>query len=210
MDKKWICLISLNEEIKHIISKNYEQYGFSLVSVSTLLEAADYLDQIQFLGVIIDPDVWLEEHANLLQWAYNKVGSFGYVVIIKKPFVESDIIEYLKKCQKYNSLTQDLRDTLFEEYQQNVPKKISEIQLLLDKLKEQVEERTLITLRLYVHKLAGNAGLFGYDQVSNECRIFEQEINSNLEKQIKDINIELYEKYLANICHGFSYGEKNA
>ena len=64
------------------------------------------------------------------------------------------------------------------------------MQILIDEIRKKPTEKDLKELRLQVHKLAGSAGLYGYNEVSQICKEFDQLLVQETEHLIlqKDIS----------------------
>ena len=74
--------------------------------------------------------------------------------------------------------------TLFQiqqEYKEGIPQKLSELSALIKAVQRQATVETLTALRFSIHKFAGNAGTFGYMEVSIFCKQFEIEIVKKME-----------------------------
>lgn len=69
---------------------------------------------------------------------------------------------------------------LKDEYYKTVPDKLSQMRSLIDSLKENWNKDNLIAFRFTVHKIAGSAGSFGYERVSEICKVVEQSILDEL------------------------------
>jgi HPt (histidine-containing phosphotransfer) domain-containing protein len=65
---------------------------------------------------------------------------------------------------------------LQQEYQNSIPGKLDSIKQLINAVKKSPDVTTLSALRAAVHKLAGNAGTYGYMEVSDTCRQWEREL----------------------------------
>ncbi len=76
-----------------------------------------------------------------------------------------------------------MSEELLEEYRKTIPEKIAFLQHLIARVKEKASEEHLKDLRLAVHKLAGNSGMYGYMRVSDICKEFEKEIVKSMEEK---------------------------
>ena len=87
--------------------------------------------------------------------------------------------------KKFNSIPPEL----LEKYKKNIPKKLEQIQSLIKKLKQQKDVSVLNELHLQIHKLAGNAKLYGYSSVSHLCKKMDAELTERkktFEKEFPD------------------------
>ncbi len=73
-----------------------------------------------------------------------------------------------------HSMDQNTLDGLKKEYIKSIPKKIKYLEDLIDMMKEKKDQETLKNFRFEVHKLAGNAGTYGFSKVSQLCKAQEQ------------------------------------
>lgn len=94
-----------------------------------------------------------------------------------------------------------------EVYKHSIPEKMKRLQDLVNHLHERFDEETLRSLRLEVHKLAGNAGTYGYMPVSKICKQFDEELLlmiQNLKSIPNDPNwSNNFDAYLNKIKEGF-------
>jgi HPt (histidine-containing phosphotransfer) domain-containing protein len=63
-----------------------------------------------------------------------------------------------------------------QEYNSSIPGKVAKLHQLVDTLHASWGEASLKALRIEVHRLAGNAGVYGYLRVSEICKKFEDEL----------------------------------
>jgi chemotaxis protein histidine kinase CheA len=97
---------------------------------------------------------------------------------------------------------------LMDNYKNSIPKKIKDLQLLIDNLRNSISEEGLKALRMEVHKIRGNAGSYGFMPVTEICASFE---NVLLEKiaNFKDAPVDQnviteFDLYLKQIKEAFS------
>jgi len=98
-------------------------------------------------------------------------------------------------------------ETITENYRKKIPETLATLRKLLDNVKNNLSDETLKALKFQIHKLAGNAGVYGYVQVSEICKEFDSELSLKIEalKHGKDDLrwINHFECYLEKIEEGF-------
>lgn len=102
--------------------------------------------------------------------------------------------------------SEDLKK-LREFYIGTIPEKLELIEKLIQEMETTVYEKTLIELRMHIHKIAGSAGTYGFPTVSVICRQFEGEILKKIE-EIKNSSGDptwmiLFRSYLKKIKKEF-------
>jgi HPt (histidine-containing phosphotransfer) domain-containing protein len=100
-------------------------------------------------------------------------------------------------------------EKLEEEYKNSIPEKIDSLQKHIENLRQAMNEETLKTLRIEVHKIAGTAGSFGFSQVSKICKEFEQDLIQKM-KEFPSFHgnsqwITDLDNYLIKVRKGFSH-----
>lgn len=70
----------------------------------------------------------------------------------------------------------ELPNELKEKYQKSLPEKLALIQQLIKDLHQAITREHLSSLHFQLHKLAGNAGTFGYPKISQLCRTWEERL----------------------------------
>lgn len=82
-----------------------------------------------------------------------------------------------------------------QDYLNALPEKIQEITRAIDALKQQVAEGPLGELRHHVHKLAGNAGSFGFQKATELCKAWDVKLKEMVdqysEEKVKQMVPEL-------------------
>ena len=68
---------------------------------------------------------------------------------------------------------------LMEKYKKSIPDKLSKIHELINEVKRSPTQEALAALRLAIHKLAGSAGTYGYEQASILCQELEKKLVRN-------------------------------
>ncbi|MBI5274503.1 MAG: Hpt domain-containing protein [Chlamydiales bacterium] len=81
-------------------------------------------------------------------------------------------------------IPQDAFKKIQETYLQGLSEKFKEIDRLFNQLKNQWNKEDIVALRFIIHKLAGNAGTFGFPKVSDLCHIWDQKLIAMLEQPI--------------------------
>lgn len=107
----------------------------------------------------------------------------------------------------------DSFQTIFDEYRASIPIRVESLRILIDKMRTNPSESNLKEFRLQIHKLAGNAGIYGYEEVSKICKEFDLQLMNKIAQfaQMKnpedwapeDWAIE-FDIYLEKIKKGFS------
>jgi len=80
-------------------------------------------------------------------------------------------------------MEEEIPEELLEEYRKTIPEKLASLKQLIDLVVEEASEEHLKDLRMAVHKLAGNSGMYGYMKVSDICRKFEKEVIKSIEEK---------------------------
>ena len=75
----------------------------------------------------------------------------------------------------------DVLSQLQHEYEETISQKIQLLSDLIEALKQKKDTDSLTALRGEVHKIAGNAGSFGFGEVSALCKEMEQELVKRIE-----------------------------
>lgn len=77
----------------------------------------------------------------------------------------------------------DFLDDLKNEYRASIPEKIAKIESLIKAIETGFSNETVTTLKKELHKIAGSAGSYGFEEVSRFCK--KKEVS--LEEDLKDI-----------------------
>ena len=97
---------------------------------------------------------------------------------------------------------------LKEEYCKTFPMKLERIRSLIDSLKKNWTKDNLDPLRFDIHKLAGSAGTYGYDKISEMSKVIEEYIIKELDHfDPLSINKELLiklDQFFESLRQGFS------
>lgn len=72
-------------------------------------------------------------------------------------------------------------EKLKQDYKNKIPEKIQEITKLIETLKNQPSDKAFADVRNWIHKLAGNAGSFGYNSVSVFCKEWDRKLTKAME-----------------------------
>ena len=105
-------------------------------------------------------------------------------ICIKPPSygVFLELLHHFKS--KEASLVVDAFSHIMNDYRSSIPNRLELFQELINEIRKNPREETLKELRLQVHKLAGHAGLYGYENVGIICKELDEIIVSNVD----DIN----------------------
>ena len=91
-----------------------------------------------------------------------------------------------------------------DQYEKTIPDKIKSIEEAFIKLKKDTKKENVEELRMIVHKIAGSAGMYGYDEVSVDCKAIDLELKDWLEKSEES----LPEKELSDLEHALEKVKK--
>lgn len=70
-------------------------------------------------------------------------------------------------------LPPEIFEKLLVEYKKSLPGRLDAIRKAIDDLKREGSKQNLGAFRFLVHKMAGNAGTFGFGRVTELCRAWE-------------------------------------
>lgn len=98
-------------------------------------------------------------------------------------------------------------EKIYAEYRASVPEKLKLLEDLIIEVKKTGSEDTLKQLRMQIHKITGNAGTYGFTNVSEICK----EFTTILHKKTETINQSKtdptwgddFDIYLKKIKEGF-------
>jgi len=99
-----------------------------------------------------------------------------------------------------------LPEALIEDYNQSIPEKLSRLRKNFDSVKSHYCEENLTNLRKEVHKIAGNAGTYGYLSVSIYCKECEKELIDQIQRNNSSESserIKILERFLEKIEQEF-------
>lgn len=208
MDKLKICLVSSDKDLKDRFEFLTQSFEIQLITAKTLEEAAQIFVTKYFDGVVIDADIQHEMNTDLIHWAIERWGDKRFAKVINKPIEQNEIQELLKEFSKAVDVAPSIPESLLKEYNASIPRKIQALQNLIDEMRGSIQESSLKSLRSEVHKLAGNAGTYGYMEVSNICKEFEQLLIKRLQDFADNKNnpntVAEFDAYLKNITNAFN------
>ena len=75
----------------------------------------------------------------------------------------------------------DVLKELQQEYEESIPQKVQLLSDLIDQVKKEKNKESLTALRGEAHKIAGNAGSFGFGEVSALCKEMDQKLVREIE-----------------------------
>lgn len=93
-------------------------------------------------------------------------------------------------------------ERLVQKYRASIPSKLQEIQQALEELEKNKTKEDLQNLRMLVHKIAGNAGTFGYGRVSELCRGMDVALSQMLKG---DLALQLHPKFFSDFKAFFTH-----
>lgn len=118
--------------------------------------------------------------------------NLGVDYVLDKPINTFQIRQLLVKlCQLNDELSKiesfaiesfadEIFENLKENYQKTIPDKIERLEKLILNIQKDPTKDNLQTLRGEVHKIAGSAGCYGFDYVSELCKNLEKDLISQL------------------------------
>lgn len=84
-------------------------------------------------------------------------------------------------AEKIHPLVEKLKK-LRKGYIEEFPKKRKELEIELNKVKGKIEPFQFASLKLLVHRIAGNAGSFGFPETGKLCKEFDEHIQQLIDK----------------------------
>ena len=81
----------------------------------------------------------------------------------------------------YYPMENKILEELKKQYKEGIPGKIQKIESLIQSFNQSWTKDSLKALRIEIHKLAGNAGTYGYLDVSVLCKKLDQELMPYIE-----------------------------
>jgi UDP-N-acetyl-D-glucosamine dehydrogenase len=158
-----------------------------------------YRDSLQIIGLTSIPldDLKQQFPSGLAHFTEICIKPLDYEMVFR--MLQNSLPVYWEKKNAFHHL--------ISEYQATIPDRIELLRNLIQEMKEKPNEKTLKELRLQVHKLAGNAGLYGYNEVSQICKDFDKLLTKDIEDFKKYANtpekIETFHTYLEKIKKAF-------
>lgn len=81
-----------------------------------------------------------------------------------------------------NDIPEELRP-VYEQYKNEIPQKLNEIRRSIENLPAENTFENLQQLRFFIHKMGGNAGIFGFRKASDLCKEREEKLRPFLDKK---------------------------
>lgn len=95
-----------------------------------------------------------------------------------------------------------------EDYLKSIPEKLNAMSSLVEGFKNQPTAENVKTLRNHVHQLAGNAGTFGFQEVTDLCKTWDLKLKDIVEnfapEKIQGILGEL-EPFIQKVKEAFNH-----
>lgn len=107
-------------------------------------------------------------------------------------------------------LNSDIYQKILADYRNTIPSKLTQLQQLIDAIHQNASAETLQALRLLVHKLAGNAGTYGYMDVTILCKKLDLELLKNIEEFNQGKTNPVFETGLESYLEQIRKGYENA
>lgn len=103
-----------------------------------------------------------------------------------------------------SGLPQEVFDKLLKEYQKTIPERLTALRNAIRALREEKNQKKVEEARFLVHKMAGNAGTFGYKKVSELCKTWDQKLATI---KVEELNVAELESFFQLIEKEFNqYG----
>lgn len=116
---------------------------------------------------------------------------------------------FKKEVHLMTDLNSDVYKKILLDYRSTISGKLEQLQQLVDALHQNASTETLQALRLLVHKLAGNAGTYGYMDVTIHCKKLDVELLRNIEEFNRGQTNPVFEisldTYLQQIKKGYEH-----
>lgn len=237
--QKKILIIDDDAACSLYLEKGLNLYGHKVVIANTGKHGLEAFFKDSYDAVLLDiflPDVNGIEVARRIRDEKGK--SFPLIGIsgtnmnsLKKQFSHEDLEHFTEifiKGFEYQNLFYFLQDSqqqayseeensfqnLIRSYQASIPDRLELLEGLLLEMKKKPNEKTLKEFRLQIHKLAGNAGLYGYEEVSKICKEFDDLLGKDIALFQESANtqdwMEKFNSYLEKIKKGFKNEKESA
>ncbi|QLH35012.1 MAG: Hpt domain-containing protein [Parachlamydiaceae bacterium] len=115
-----------------------------------------------------------------------------------KPFTYGLLLEKLHLFNQAKTPKEQSLLMIIEDYRASIPNRLELLQSLVDEMRKNPRLETLKELKLQIHKLAGSAGLYGYEQVSLICKEFDERLSIKIEQFEKEKTLENLENEFEN------------
>lgn len=230
-DAPTILVIDDDVDCCLFIEKSLSFQGYRVISATNGKEGLGLLEKNNCLGVLLDIFLPDSDGVDIAHQIKKKKGDNFPVIALTctpfetlkrrfpntlsifndiciKPFTYEVLLEKVHHFDFSENAAQDPFHSIIEDYRASIPSRLELLQALIDGIRTNPTEETLKELRLQIHKLAGSAGIYGYDDVSKVCKEFDE----LLEQRIKEFEQEKkaegwsddFESTLEVIRKGFS------
>ncbi len=231
-ESKTIVVIDDDIDCCLFLEKTLTYHGYHVLFATTGKEGLVILNKNNCAGVFLDISLPDKDGVEVAKLIKEKKGAAFPIVAVTctpleslkhqysqdlsifndiciKPFTHELLLE---KLHHFNlPINKDKASTfqnILEDYRASIPSRLELLQILINEFRTKPREDILKDLKLQVHKLAGNAGMYGYDAVSTICKEFD----SLLDQKIKEFDqhpasadwANTFESYLEKIRKGFS------
>lgn len=99
----------------------------------------------------------------------------------ENPSPKSAVEQKLPEQKPLEKSAMPAMEELKAKYKETIPAKLEEINNLIGALKEKKDRDALQKMQMVIHKLAGNAGSYGFDEVSKVCKEMDKKLKERLE-----------------------------
>lgn len=201
-----LCLLTRNDALEKELRKLTKSLHISLIKAETTQEAQKHFSTRLCKGLIVDQDWPNRENLEVSSWATIHFPESEFLIVIEKSLSSDDLKIELLKYVAQRTWDYTIPATLVEDYSRSIPAKLQTLKNLLMQVKQACTEDALQALRREVHKIAGNAGTYGYLSVSIYAKEWEAELVEQLkatDQKDGSLKIHAMEDYLNKIEKGF-------
>lgn len=93
---------------------------------------------------------------------------------------------------------------LQEMYLSKLPEKLEAIRLAIEAVRKQQSMETIKALQFLIHKMAGNAGTFGYAEVSRLCKEWDLKLAQESKQSQPQVSLEELDRFFLALKKQFN------
>lgn len=228
--KKNILIVDDDVDCTLYLDKALSYSGYTIFIAPTGKDAIDFLEKESPDVIILDiflPDSDGVEIARRIRSkkgeSFPLIGLSGTPIdLLKEQFAEDlncftaicikpiDFETILLLLENANppSREKSPMENLIKEYQASISERLELLKSLVEEFNKSPSEKNLKDFRLHIHKLAGSAGLYGFESVSEICKEFDQILGQDIGQfsQAKNLSewVVRYNSYILKIIQAFS------
>lgn len=195
-----ICLVTANKKVEEEFKELAKKLKIPFVKAENIQETKLHLSTHLCKGVLIDSN-WMD-NSEISQ----QLSEIETIIILKdetsKENLQKDLEAYLAKQPDAYALP----EALIQDYNKTIPDKLQRLRKNFDSIKSSYNEENLMNLRKEIHKIAGNAGTYGYLPVSVYCKECEKELIDQIQQKNSSQSsdkIAILERFLDRIEQEF-------